>query len=111
LHVGLISSSACEVCPFDKTIAKIKGCSGKSAPRPVHEETYDNRHIIYWNCPTKFIPVSVSHWFKMYQYQKEFSGADMPGWGNQTAKWLRFYHYYKSELSKLIKEKERIDGS
>jgi len=56
----------------------------------------------------RFIPRSVSHWHKIYSYQKEFAGASMAGWQNQTAKWLRFYEHYKTEFSKLSRQKERM---
>ena len=111
MHVGLIDSAPCESCHHDKTIAKIRGCSGKSAPRPVLEDEHDGKIIIYWSCPARFIPKSVSHWNDMYTYQKEFPGADMPGWGKQTAKWIKFYKVYKSELSKFKRQQERLSGS
>lgn len=91
-------------------MARLRGCDGNPAPKPVLTEELNGDIIEYYHCPSILIPRSVHHWYDQYAYHSEFTGADMVGWSKQTAKWLRFYRVYKNEVARITKELSKIHG-
>lgn len=107
--MGSIPSAPCSKCAHDDSIAEFRGCRGKPAPRPVMEEELDDgTHVIYWNCPNKFIPESVRTWYSMYKYHQDFQGASMLGVDKQSIRFLKCYETYTYWLSKFEAEIKRV---
>jgi len=96
------------MCSSDAQMARIRGCDGKPASRPVEIEYWQGEKIVYWNCPAHFIPNSVSEWYSYYKYHKDFSGAKMPDLYELPGKFIEAYHYYErciGEYDKLLSER------
>jgi hypothetical protein len=65
-----------------------------------------------WNCPIKFVPNSISQFFLIYNYHKEFQGASMPPFENTSNRFIlacKVYNDYYADYLKLI-AKERPNG-
>lgn len=60
------------------------------------DEKDDGTETQYWNCPKLFIPLSIHKWYRMYQYHKEFPGANMSEVSNQNPRFLEAYYHYTS---------------
>ena len=98
-HTGAINSSPCRNCNHDKQLARIRGCDGRPADRPAEWEYWEGVKILYWNCPTHFIPDSISEWYTYYKYHKDFPGAKMPDIQDKSPKFLQAYTYYERCLN------------
>jgi hypothetical protein len=83
------------------------GCRGFSAPLPVQVEVYDNKKIVYWNCPRKFIPQSVFTWYDKYTYHQKFAGAKMESYENQSYKFLQACNVYEARKNEFLNESKK----
>jgi len=59
----------------------------------------------YFNCPRKFVPLSISEFLRQLNYYKEFPGAKMPGYENVSPRFLQAVQVYNWHLSEALKEK------
>lgn len=81
-------------------MARIRGCDGKPAPSPVEHDEDKEANVIYryWNCPKKFIPVSIYKWYNEYKYHKNFPSAIMPAYENIARRFITAVEVYESTL-------------
>jgi hypothetical protein len=80
-------------------MARQRGCDGKPAPKRVELETIGDKTYVYWNCPKKFIPLSLYRWHAEYEYHKKFSSAPMPAYKDIPRRFISAINVYEDALS------------
>lgn len=81
-------------------MARKCGCDGKPADLPVYEEQVNGKLIRYFNCPTKFIPISVYEWYRIHKMYLKCQDPKIQDLKNMKTIYLLFWEAYDDEISK-----------
>lgn len=84
---------------------KAWGCEKKTQlKQPTLIEEENNIRYLYWNCPIKFIPKSISQFMIIYDYYKDFPSAQMPSINDVSYRFLFATKYYDMKYNEYYSE-------
>lgn len=86
-------------------MARVRGCDGKPADFPVSREEHEGKLYIWWNCPSKFIPISIYKWWKLYKFYRKFNKISSENYLMQKSIYLEAVNLYENELTNYANKK------
>jgi len=94
-HAGYITLK-CHSCHGNNFMRALNGCEAV-LETPVETIPFNETLFEYYNCPSKFIPDSLSEFISMYQFGVDFGG--LGSYNEQTSKFIEAAQLYKSRLN------------
>ena len=94
-HAGYIELK-CHACSSNDFMRAMNGCDAV-LETPVETLPLNEVLIDYFNCPSKFIPDSITEFISMYQFGVEFGGLGL--YNDMTNKFTHALSFYKSRLN------------
>lgn len=74
---------------------------------PTFVDEENGERVQYWQCPTRFIPLSVLRFVKRYSYHKRFPSSPIASYEQTSERWVNAVRIYEEAYAEGLKEKKR----